>query len=379
MVYENNDPKTGNALTSEEKAILDSFTLKTVRELFTEDKNYVFSPVSLYIALSMLTEGAKENSFTELLNYLEAENSLVFESITKSINYTNHYKNTGGEAKIANSLWIKDDFIVKDEYLKKLEESYLAEVYHTQFTSESNQVIIDWINYYTNNFLKLTKENYQLSDELVLLIVNTLYFNNKWASKFDSDLTFDNKFHSYTGDVDVKYMVHEVNTSYCDYSDEEYGYIYAEDYFENGNTISYYLPNEGVSVKDLLNTNIFDNKNTSKLQEHKNIIFNVPKFKYQMSFDLIKSLNNLGVNDVFNPYKANLTGIAQDLFVSMIKQDVGIELSEKGVEAAAVTSIGVCTSIDPSLTITLRLDRPFIYCIRDNSGAPLFIGIYSGK
>jgi serpin B len=54
-------------------------------------------------------------------------------------------------------------------------------------------------------------------------------------------------------------------------------------------------------------------------------------------------------------------------------------LDEKGTEAAAATAIGMdtggCTGPSPAKSITLRLDHPFIFVLRDiETGAVLFMG-----
>jgi serpin B len=62
------------------------------------------------------------------------------------------------------------------------------------------------------------------------------------------------------------------------------------------------------------------------------------------------------------------------LFVSEVKQKAGIQLSEAGVKAAAVSGIAVTTSaLEEELQIILN--RPFLYIIKDAFGIPLFIGI----
>ena len=73
--------------------------------------------------------------------------------------------------------------------------------------------------------------------------------------------------------------------------------------------------------------------------------------------------------------KDSLNKIGENLSVNYIKQNVGIKLSESGAKAAAVTSIGIMKSslvVDP---ITIKLDRPFLYLIKDANNVLLFVGI----
>jgi serpin B len=59
-----------------------------------------------------------------------------------------------------------------------------------------------------------------------------------------------------------------------------------------------------------------------------------------------------------------------------VKQKCYIEVSEKGTEAAAVTSVGVrLTSARPETMVSMNVDRPYIFFISDRTdGNILFAG-----
>ena len=65
--------------------------------------------------------------------------------------------------------------------------------------------------------------------------------------------------------------------------------------------------------------------------------------------------------------------------ISAVIHQANIGVDEKGTEAAAATAIGFdtggCTGPAPGKAITLRLDHPFLFTLRDiKTGAILFIG-----
>ena len=71
---------------------------------------------------------------------------------------------------------------------------------------------------------------------------------------------------------------------------------------------------------------------------------------------------------------------AEPLYVSMIKQDVQIDVTEKGTEFAAVTVVGMFTTGMPFTPpkVTVDVNRPFIYTIREaTSGTILLLGTLS--
>lgn len=65
------------------------------------------------------------------------------------------------------------------------------------------------------------------------------------------------------------------------------------------------------------------------------------------------------------------------LHIGMVMHQANIDVDEEGTEAAAATAVGMDTGGGPSplKEITLRLDRPFLFFVRDvETGAVLFMG-----
>ena len=276
------------------------------------------------------------------------------------------------DLRLANSIWFKNNFPIDQEYLQVLADYYYAESYQTDFDSEGHQNIIEWINYYTENFLELTKDKYPVSESTIILLLNTVYFENKWKTSFDKEFTIENDFYASSGKVKTEFMTHSIGSKHKAYDK----YQVVEDYFENNASITYIFPNKGINVLDLLNEEVFTNALNSTDKTIKKISLTVPKFKYYSNFALNQPLNSLGVREVFKPTSNSLELMSKDggLFVSEVKQKAGIQLSEAGVKAAAVSGIAVTTSaLEEELQIILN--RPFLYIIKDAFGIPLFIGI----
>jgi serpin B len=105
------------------------------------------------------------------------------------------------------------------------------------------------------------------------------------------------------------------------------------------------------------------------------VSLSMPKFKNETSVVLNKTLERMGVKTAFTS-AADFSGISLSgpLRVDMVKQKCYIDVSEKGTEAAAVTSAQVrMTSVRP--VKTMNIDRPFIFVIADiDSKDILFAG-----
>lgn len=352
-------------VNSQQTLLINDSYFKIVDNIYKEKENMIYSPASLYMALSLLSEGSTGDSYNELVDYLGVNNLEELRKLNKDLYENNYYKNKNGEGKIANSIWVKNESNINLDYVKRLEESYYAESFKANFSNENDKDnIIRWINNNTNDFLKLTKDNYTIDSSISLLLLNTIYFNNKWSEPFDKSLTRKDTFYSYKNDVEVYFMKHSVKSVYA--SSDDYEMVY--DYFHNGNKICYLLPSGGKNVKDYLNVNFME-------QKWERVILNitVPKFKYITKFDLNNTLESVGVKSIF---KGGLDNIELGLRVSKIKQVAGIELSEEGVKAAAVTSIDGPTSVEPiDKKVNIKLNRPFIYYILDSNNTILFSGV----
>jgi len=101
----------------------------------------------------------------------------------------------------------------------------------------------------------------------------------------------------------------------------------------------------------------------------------IPRFKVKQTFQLNKMPQELGMKKAFQE-NAELDGIAalKLLFVSFVKHDTYVEVTEEATEAAAVTTIGVNTTSVGSPETYFIAERPFLFAIREKStGVILFI------
>ncbi|NXP25153.1 ILEUB inhibitor, partial [Scytalopus superciliaris] len=104
----------------------------------------------------------------------------------------------------------------------------------------------------------------------------------------------------------------------------------------------------------------------------------LPKFKLEESYDLKADLAAMGLLDVFDSGKADLSGMsgARDLFLSQVVHKAFVEVNEEGTEAAAATAgiAMLCMIIEEDF----NADHPFLFFIRHNpSQTILFFGRYA--
>lgn len=344
---------------------INNFSKKLIRKMFHNQDNHLFAPLSLYMALAMLAEGTTSTTSAELENLLGQKKEKLTQQL-KIIYENNYYSNQKGRLYLANSLWLKKGLKINSEYIRILKDNFYAQSYEIDFTkSKEKDKIIKWINHYTEDLLKLDKNNYQIEDHLAILLLNTIYFDNKWLIAYDNEKTIKDSFNLDKDNVKmVEYMNHQISTLYKKTSE----YVVVVDYFENNNTITYIMPT--ISFNKLFSKDFTSFTNDLEMAE---VNLFVPKFDYTKEYNLNDTLKSLGVRNIFE--KNSLNKIGEDLYVNYVKQNVGIRLNESGVKAAAVTSIGIMKSSLVVEPIIIKLNHPFLYMIKDANNVLLFIGI----
>jgi serpin B len=105
----------------------------------------------------------------------------------------------------------------------------------------------------------------------------------------------------------------------------------------------------------------------------------MPKFRTETDFTLSDVLPEMGMPDAFDGGVADLSGMdgTRNLYITEVVHKAFVDVDEEGTEAAAATAVivGEVSAPDPSQTVEFKVDRPFIFLIRDNATKSiLFVG-----
>jgi len=355
---------------------LKNFTYKSTSEILkNKTKNITYSPVSLYMALSLAGTGAGGSTQKEIFSvlgsennntdYIRNENSKLFRLL--------YSDNEIGKIKIANSVWLDKDKKFKTSFLGTAVKDFYSSVYNIDFKDKgSSKQISDWISKNTNGVLS---PSINLGNDQIMSILNTIYYKDQWADKFNEKATKPDIFYLNNGQ---KLKCDFLNSTYATHSfTRGEGFTSSALSLKNNGSMLFILPDKGVSIDSLLQSpekaaKLFDEENNINGK----VIFQIPKFSYGSSLDLKETLNNLGIKEAFKD-NADFSGITDSkAFISNIKQESHIAIDEKGVEAAAFTKIDYAGSAPPKQEkAEMILNRPFIFAIKANGGNILFVGI----
>lgn len=340
--------------------------------------NSVYSPISLYMALTLLAETTEGSTRGEILNLLSINDMSLIPSETPKLFRSLYTDNEIGKLNLANSIWLSNTYDFNQETIDTLTSNYYAHSFSIDFSdSETPKSISDWVNKYTGGKLGTDPSAFKPNPAQVMSIINTIYFYDQWQSKFDPALTKTEEFKLEDGTtVSSDFM----NTQTIQSFSKGTNYISSNLNFKNKCSMVFILPDEGVSPYDIINNpdalaNAVNYMGTPN-EKYGQVTFKIPKFSFSNDLDLNDAIKALGVEEMFST-KADFSPLTDNkgLFVSEVKQSATIAIDEIGCEAAAYTQIDLYGSGLPTDTANIILNRPFIFAIKDGNGIPLFIGV----
>lgn len=328
--------------------------IRSVAAVEDKDANLTVSPYSAGVALSMLAEGAEGQTRAE---FNKALNDCLFKS-----------EYLGGNDKITvnsvNSLWVDDNFSVRNRYVSLMQKDFDALVTTLSFSDPATvKAINNWCSEHTNG--KITEIIDELSPNDVMVLVNALYFKAPWLNPFDEHMTSSAKFHGSKSVSDVDMMARKAYMNYAEYN----GCQLVELPYEGGRYAMYVLlPPEDMDINELigyLSQESYDAAMNSL--QSKEVLLKMPKVKVETSLLLNQSLQHMGIRTAFTG-AADFKGISEmgPLSLGLVKQKCYVEISEKGTEAAAVTSAQIrMTALRPSQYVRMTVDRPYLFFVTD--------------
>ncbi len=376
--------------------LMDDFLTRSTARFLTDagEGNKVYSPLNVYLALSMLAETAGGNSRQQLLDVLQVDSIEALRERASAL-WRDNYRDDGVVTSLlANSLWLRDDMTYSQETLDTLAEQYYASSFSGAMGSEGyNQALRDWLNEQTHGLLAEQADGLEMGPATVLALASTLYFKAAWNNEFQKERTELDTFHAPSGDVETDFMRQTTMGTY--YWGEHFSATCL--HFQEGGSMWLILPDEGVTVDELLESGEameflladkygeYDEEKQEVVgawpgQKRLNINLSMPRFDVSSDLDLIGGLKELGVTDVFDMNVSDFTPLDAStddpLYVSKAQHAARVKVDEEGCEAAAYTVLLLTcgAAMPPDEEVDFTLDRPFLFAVTGDSGLPLFVG-----
>lgn len=350
------------------------FTFSMLTRLYDQDTytNTSISGTSAFIALCMLTNGAKSPCYEEMMTAIGLEGKDI-----KEINQLNSkfiHKQYGEDISIvnSNSVWVGKDAMLVDDFTNTMKTQYLATAEKIDFSDEKSPLTINgWVEKSTNGKIKDLVSYDEIKDALMMLI-NALYLKAPWTNTFNPKFTSEQDFITLPGKTKKVQMMSK--TGFYKYHKGDGFDIARLPYGQKEELAMYIVLPEALDGLISL-SKFFDRKNfeleLTKMKDAE-LALQIPKTKVEYEADLVPTLKSMGMSAVFDPTISDLSGMVanpQNAFVSLIKHKTYINIDEAGTEAAAVTAVEMVGSAAPGEKEPkeFKADHPFMMIIRDES------------
>ena len=344
-------------------------------------ENRLYSPLNVYLALGMLAEVTEGDSRAQILTLLDCPDLETLRSRASSLWNVNYCDDGASASILASSLWLDEGVAFRQETLDTLAEVYYASSYQGQMGSgELNEALRQWLNDQTGGLLENQIGDIELDAQTILALATTIYFRAKWRDEFSESRTDTGVFHGAAGDTACDFMHQSRSQNY--YWADRFSAISRG--LESGGEMWLLLPDEGVSVDDLLTSGEAAEflLRSGDWEKEKYFVVNLslPKFDVSSRLDLKEGLQDLGVTDVFDSGRSDFSPLVEHgegIYVTEVRHDARVAIDEEGVTAAAYTVIPTAgAAMPPEEEVDFVLDRPFLFAITGPGGAPLlFAGV----
>ena len=283
------------------------------------------------------------------------------------------------QLKIANSMWARKEFAFNPAFIERNKQHYAAEIASLDFADpEASKTINSWVNRNTEG--KIDKIVDGIPPEMVLFLINAIYFKGQWQNEFNKKATRPDVFRLAGGERKELPMMSQ-SGSYSYYKGKNFQSV-ALPYDKGSVSMYVFLPDEQTGLDQFEQDLTFENWDMwMKSFQVTPGDLKMPRFKVEWESQLNDALKALGMAEAFDS-RANFSLMAEPiagnkLYISEVKHKTWCEVNEEGTEAAAVTSVGMgVTSVQqPQERFFMKVDRPFFFAIRDNFNCVvLFMG-----
>jgi len=341
-------------------------------------ENVFISPLSVSVALAMTLNGAAGKTAEEMAGVLGVSEIALDELNRSMADLTLALEGADSAVVLtmANSLWCRQGFDLRPDFLRTNTEFYRAETASLDFSDPGAPAVINgWVKGATKGLIDQIVDS--ISRETMIYLINAIYFKGRWQVEFDPSFTRDLPFHLVGGGEKQTPMMSRSGS----FRYGEDGALQVLRLPYGGGRIGMYifLPRTADGLGEFLRA--LDDRVVGewagKLTAREGDVL-VPRFKIAYECALAPALKAMGMKNAFTAGAANFSKMADgELFISEVKHKAVVDVNEEGTEAAAVTSVEIkVTSVEaPRDRFSFVADRPFFFVIRDDAtGTILFMG-----
>jgi serpin B len=360
------------------------FEFELYRRLSGPPGNLFFSPYSVAAALALVHAGADGATRRELEATLgQADPVGTFGTLGQELasrsqpterekSHLEWMKDAppdtfGCHLSLANAVWRQAGYPVHPEFAKTLRSRLAADVREADFQrapAEAVKAVNAWAAQATRDRIRELLQEKQLDAQTRVLLANAVYFKARWEHEFSEGVTRPAPFHLLDGSRIHVPTMHDMGYR----PSARDGAIQALQLPYTGGALAMVLllPDAGKleEVERELDASRIDRLLQSMKNQQTELA--MPKFRVESSFLLKSTLQAMGLATAFTA-QADFSRLSPEpgFALTEVIHKTFVDVNERGTEAAAVTVPMAAGSAPPKKVVEFRVDRPFLFVIRD--------------
>jgi serpin B len=345
----------------------------------------VISPASIALALGMARAGAAGDTAAEMDAVLHEvasdENANLLNSLDAALAELNGtFEDDNGDRhevalRIANASFAQHDVAWQPAYLDALASRFGAGLQLVDYIANpeaSREAINGWVSDETEERIPDLLAPGSIDVDTRLVLVNAIYLKAPWLAPFQEEATTDDTFTTADGaTVEVPMMR---ATESMRYGTADGWQAVELPYIGDGLAMMFIVPDDLAAIEASLDDDVFG-EIVAALQPG-TVELSMPRFSIETETTLKPLLSELGMPTAFTD-RADFSPMTREvaLAISEVVHQANIDVDESGTEAAAATAVIMRATSAPAVDLTLSIDRPFLFALRDTgTGAVLFLG-----
>lgn len=342
-------------------------------------ENIIISPVVVASSLGLVALGGKATTASQaktILNAAKVKDDQLHSGLAELLSEVSDPKTRNVTWKISNLMVLYGPSSVTfvDDFVKSSKKHYNCDHSKINFGDKKNAVnsINEWAARSTDGKLPEVTKDVEKTDGA--MIINTMFFKPHWDEQFHHKMVDNRGFmvsRSYTVSVE---MMHR--TGLYDFFDDTTNKltILSMPLAHKKSSVVFIMPYhlepldrlEKILTKKQLDTWMGKLKETA-------VAVSLPKVSMEVSHDLQKHLQELGLTEAVNKSKADLSKISgkKDVYLSSVFHASAMEWDTDGNEM----DVSIFSTDKLKSPRLFYVDHPFIFLVKDQkTNSILFIG-----
>lgn len=337
--------------------------------------DFIYSPISILIGLLLVYIGSNGRTRQQLKQVL----GIKFKD-AQLIEYLNDLM-ANKDVQIGNAMIIKQSYHIKPNYFHQIKQLKAQLIPFQQISEAVNRSNL-WVKMQTKGLIPKLLNMSDVNARTRMIIINTIYFKGLWRHQFNPKNTQIAPFTNYQrNQVNCSLMKNSIKIPY--YENNQYQMIelpyQSRDFVmgvvlpKNPNFLNQFMTNPSILQIDQIPL------------EKRRVHLYLPKFTHRQKFEPLDLLKTLGITDLFDNSKSDLSLIndQEPLSISKVIHESVVTVDEDGTQAAAATALMMEVGAAPPQAekepVIFKADHSFYYYIRSTfPNLIYFNGIFNG-